>query len=69
MAFIVLFVEILINAKLAMVLAGRMLVWEKYMIIMELVLEKFPAQIVAMGVLKEMEFALSVNKDERNYYF
>ena len=58
----------LISAKLAMALVGKV-VWETIMIAMELASIKFLVEIAAVDVLKEMEFAITANKEERNGYF
>ena len=53
------------SAKHAMALVGKV-VWAILMTTMELVSTRFLVESAAMGVLKEMEFAISVNKEENN---
>ena len=53
------------SAKHAMALVGKV-VWAILMTTMEQASTRFLAEIAAMGVLKEMEFAISVNKEENN---
>lgn len=54
--------------KLAMVQVGKM-AWETTMTTMVLVSTKFLVEIAAMGVLKEMEFAITANKGQLKGYF
>lgn len=56
------------SAKLVMAQAGKM-EWEITMTTMVLVSTKFLVEIVAMGVLKEMEFAITANKGQLKGYF
>ena len=54
--------------KLAMVQVGKM-AWEITMTTMVQVSTKFLVEIVAMGVQKEMEFAITANKGQLKGYF
>lgn len=59
----VLFAVTLMFAKLAMALVGKA-VWEIIMTTMELASTKFLVEIAAMGVQKEMVFAITANKEQ-----
>ena len=61
-------VVILMSVKLAMAQVGKV-VWEITMTTMVLASTKFLVEIAAMGVLKEMEFAISANKRLCKGYF
>lgn len=56
-------VVILMSVKLAMAQVGKV-VWEITMTTMVLASTKFLVEIAAMGVLKEMEFAIIANKGQ-----
>ena len=62
-ALFVLFAVTLMFAKLAMALVGKA-VWEIIMTTMELASTKFLVEIAAMGVQKEMVFAITANKEQ-----
>ena len=64
----VLYAVTAMSAKLVMAQAGKM-AWETIMTTMVLVSTKFLVEIAAMGVLKEMEFAISANKRLSKGYF
>ena len=63
LALFVLFAVTLMFAKLAMALVGKA-VWEIIMTTMELASTKFLVEIAAMGVQKEMVFAITANKEQ-----
>ena len=63
LALFVLSAVTLMSVKLAMALVGKA-VWEIIMTTMELASTKFLVEIAAMGVPKEMEFAIIANKGQ-----
>lgn len=67
-ALFVRFAVTAMSAKLVMAQAGKM-EWEITMTTMVLVSTKFLVEIVAMGVQKEMEFAITANKGQLKGYF
>lgn len=67
-ALFVLFVVTAMSAKHAMALAGKV-EWAIFMTTMGQVSTRFLVEIAAMGVLKEMAFAISANKVTIKGYF
>ena len=63
LALFVLSAVTLMSVKLAMALVGKA-VWEIIMTTMELASTKFLVEIAAMGVQKEMVFAITANKEQ-----
>ena len=68
LALFVLSAVTLMSVKLAMALVGKA-VWEIIMTTMELASTKSLVEIAAMGVPKEMEFAITANKGLSKGYF
>lgn len=67
-ALFVLFAVTAMSAKHAMALVGKV-EWVIFMTTMEQVSTRFLVEIAAMGVLKEMAFAISANKVTTKGYF